>query len=93
MTPTTHRATALQPARVRVRSEEPPLACHIEIVDADGRSRPEYAGILLSPTGEAEHGFTPAYDDPSGEWEIVVRNLVTDEIEIVLLPVIPRAKG
>ncbi len=76
---------------LQVKASRGPVACHIEIFDADGRRRPEYSRAIVDAGAQAGYRFHPALDDPPGEWRAVVRDLVSDRIDEYPFRVLPPA--
>jgi hypothetical protein len=50
---------------------------HVEVTDANGRSRPEYSQNLKAPRGFTRFRLPLALSDPSGEWRLRVRDTAT----------------
>lgn len=52
---------------------------HISVKDPDGKERLWYAQNLVGNSGKAETTIPFAYNDPEGEWEITVKDVLTGE--------------
>jgi len=49
----------------------------VQVTDATGRERPEYAGDVVAPRGQATFSFPLALNEPTGEWTLSVRDVAS----------------
>ena len=49
----------------------------VQLVDPEGRAVPHYATNVRAPGGRCEGSVTLALNDPTGKWQIVIRDVAT----------------
>lgn len=54
---------------------------HVEVSDPSGRLVPSYSGNLRAPSGRAVWAIPVAYNDPAGQWNVRVKDLLTAQIQ------------
>jgi hypothetical protein len=62
---------------------------HVDVVDPAGTIVSHYSGNLLAPDGRAATVLPLALNDRTGRWEIRVRDLLSGQLKVATLQVVP----
>ena len=56
-----------------------PQAVRCEVIDAAGKARPEYGGVIVAPAGRGQVRLPLAVNDPPGAWMVRLTHILTGQ--------------
>ena len=60
---------------------------HVEVLDPAGKIVPQYSGNILAPRGQVDKLLPLAFNDPAGNWQVRVKDLLSGQMKAVPLEV------
>ncbi len=60
---------------------------HLDVFDPAGKLVPQYSGNILAPRGHADKLLPLAFNDPAGNWQVRVKDLLSGQSKAVTLEV------